>query len=235
MLPNSLRTRPAALLLDAGDTLIFMDYHVVALALRELGLQLTEAALEAAMFDAKAAYQTAVRTRAQHEDGWTIIVRQLLLGAGVAPADAQRALAPLRAQHDDFYFWRRAQPKLPDALDRARAGGIRLGVVSNSEGRLESVLARIGLASHFELIVDSQLEGVTNPEIFRRALRRMQVAPEQSIYAGDLPEVDLVGAHNAGMHAVVVDAFGHYAAQPELPRVQSVMELVDALLQLPAA
>jgi FMN phosphatase YigB (HAD superfamily) len=63
----------------------------------------------------------------------------------------------------------------------------------------------------------------------------MGVAPERSIYAGDLPEVDLVGANAAGMHAVLVDAFDTYVARREYPRVDSVAQLVDELLALPVA
>src|SRR6185312_5560326 len=50
---------------------------------------------------------------------------------------------------------------------------------------------------------------------FQRALQRMGVAPANAIYAGDLPEVDLVGANAAGMHAALVDAYGAYVARPE--------------------
>jgi putative hydrolase of the HAD superfamily len=107
-------------------------------------------------------------------------------------------------------------------------------VVSNSEGRLASVLARVGISAHFEIVVDSHLEGVhkPDPEIFRRALARLQLAPERAIYAGDIPEVDVLGARAAGMAGVLVDAFDHHAGST-WPRVRSVQALIDALLALP--
>ena len=236
MLPPHLTTRPEALLLDAGDTIIFMDYGALAEALANLGEHVEPDQLERSMPVAKSAYQTVVRENAQHEHGWFVLVRSLLLEAGVGAERAEGLLQPLRAIHEDFYFWRKPPNGLSDALSRAREAGIRLGVVSNSEGRLESVLDRIGLSGWFEVIVDSHLEGVAkpDPEIFARALTRMGVAPANAIYAGDLPEVDLVGADAAGMHGVLVDAFGAYVARPELPRVASVSQLVDELLALPA-
>jgi hypothetical protein len=35
------------------------------------------------------------------------------------------------------------------------------------------------------------------------------------------------------MHGVLIDAFDHYRARPDLPRFASVAELVDALVRLP--
>jgi putative hydrolase of the HAD superfamily len=236
MLPKSLTTRPHALLLDAGDTLLFMDYGALTDALRDLGEVVPRERLERAMFTAKAAYQRIVREKSQHENGWFALVRALLVGAGVAEARAQSLLAPLRAIHDDFYFWRSVPVDLGPALQRARTAGIRLSIVSNSEGRLLSVLERVGIRDWFEVVVDSHLEGLAKPDpaIFQRALGRLGVAPARAIYAGDLPEIDLVGANAAGMHAVLVDALGSYRDQPELPSVGSVAQLVDELLQLPA-
>lgn len=236
MLPESLKTRPAALLLDAGDTILFMDYGALSEALAELGESVPAAQLERAMPVAKSAYQTVVRERAQHEHGWFVLMRSLLLEGGIKPERAEGLLAPLRAIHEDFYFWRSVPPELPDALTRARDAGIRLGVISNSEGRLQSVFERVGVLPFFEIVVDSHLEGVAKPDprIFQLALERMSLAADRTLYAGDLPEIDLVGANAAGMHAVVVDAFDTYKARPELPRVQSVAQLVDELLALPA-
>lgn len=237
MLPASLHNRPHALLLDAGDTLLFLDCEALAAALGTLGETVASERLAATVFESKRAYQAMLQRGGGHEDGWAVLMRAMLTGAGVADTRARELLPALRSVHEDFYFWRRVPPGLAEALSGARAAGLRLGVVSNSEGRLASVLSRVGLLPHFELVVDSHLEGVSKPapEIFRRALERMQVAPEHAIYAGDIPEVDLAGARAAGMHGVLVDAFDHYTNRPELPRVRSVVELVAALLALPRA
>lgn len=235
MLPESLKTRPEALLLDAGDTILFMDYGALAEALAKLGEEVAADQLARAMPLAKSAYQTVVREKAQHEHGWFVLMRSLLLEAGIAPQRAEGLLSPLRAIHEDFYFWRSVPPEAAEALSRARDAGIRIGVVSNSEGRLQSVFERVGLLPLFEVVVDSHLEGVAKPDprIFQIAAERMGIAPERAIYAGDLPEIDLVGANAAGMHAVLVDALDSYKARPDLPRVHSVAQLVDELLALP--
>ena len=235
MLANlQLSRRPLALLLDAGDTLIFFDAVAVSAELAALGLQVSAARLDQALHAAKRAYQQHLKS-GSHDDGWTVLMLRLLELAGVSVADAKQTLPTLRRAHDEFYFWRKVPPELPAALLRASAAGLRLGVVSNSEGRLRSVLERVGLADKFELIIDSHLEGLQKPDpaIFRLAVERLGVPSERVVYAGDIPEVDVLGSERAGLHGVLVDALDGYADRSELARVRSVAELVDRLLMLP--
>jgi len=229
--PRSSPLRPEALLLDAGDTLLFLDAVAVTQALAEQGVELAAARIDGALHGAKQRYQALLTNGGRHEDGWSVLVQALLELAGLPEPRARAVLPGLRRAHDDFYFWRRVPEGLPQALARALAGGIRLAVVSNSEGKIAHVIERVGLAGYFELIVDSHYEGVhkPDPEIFRRALVRLGVAPGRALYAGDIPEVDVLGARAAGMDSVLVDAFGHYQGS-DWPRVGSVVELVDTLL-----
>ena len=228
--------RPQALLLDAGDTLLFLDPQAVADALAQHGHQVEPTAVQEAVHPAKRRYQQALSDGMNHEGGWSILVRAVLEQVGIADARARELLPALRRIHDDFYFWRRVPPELPAALVRAREAGLRLGVISNSEGRASHVLQRVGLRGHFELVVDSHLEGVNkpDPEIFERALHRMGVAPQHAMYAGDIPEVDVRGAENAGMRGVLIDAFDDYAGRTDLQRFESVAQLVEHLLRLDA-
>lgn len=230
----ALSYRPDALFVDAGDTVLFLDPQALSAAAAELGERVEPAAIAAAQHPSKRAYQAHLSRGESHEDGWGVLVGDMLARAGVAPARVRELLPGLRRAHDDFYFWRTVPADLPGALARARAAGLRLGVISNSEGRLTSVLERVGLLSSFDLVVDSHLEGVAKPDpaIFLRALERLGVAAERSVYAGDIPEVDVEGARAVGMHGVLVDQPGHFAATPGLPRVASVGELIDALLAL---
>lgn len=230
-----LHKRPQALLLDAGDTLIFFDAAAVAHELLALGVTVDPAKLDMALHPAKRAYQARLATGHRHEDGWNVLVTELLTLAGVAADAVAKHLPTLRRIHDDFYFWRKVPGDLVPALERARAAGLKLAIVSNSEGRLRSVLERVGLHAHFELVIDSHLEGVQkpDPEIFQRALVRLGVHAERSVYAGDIPEVDVHGAERVGMHGVLIDGGGHYAALAGVARARSVAELIDALLALP--
>jgi FMN phosphatase YigB (HAD superfamily) len=229
--------RPEALLLDAGDTLIFFDGRAMADVLATEGIAVDAARLEAALHPAKQRYSGRLASGHSHMAGWELLMLDLMDIAGLPAEHARAALPAIKRAHFEFNFWRRVPAGLVEALTRARAAGIRLGVISNSEGKLRDVLERVALWPHFELALDSELEGVRkpDPEIFTRALVRMGVRAEAAVYAGDVPEVDVVGARGAGMAGVLVDAAGHFAESPEWPRVHSTAALIDALIALPPA
>jgi len=224
--------RPAALLLDAGGTLVLPDYQRMAELLAELQLAVDGALLAARHAEADRHYAELLAAGGSHEGGWQALMRCWMQLAGV-PASAQSAaVAHLRAEHDAFNLWRRVPAGLPAALDRVRAAGVALAVVSNSEGQLLRLLERVGLAERFDAVIDSALEGVRkpDPEIFLRACRRLGVAPAQCLYAGDLPAVDLTGAQRAGMAAALIDPRNAWPQHDTTPRYRSVVALIDALL-----
>ena len=217
-----------ALLLDAGNTVVFLDTCAVAEVARAHGVLVAGPVLSRVEGAAKRRYEAALASGAQHESGWRLYLTTLLVEAGVEEKRAPSLIDPLRAAHDELNLWRRVPDDLPAALARARGLGLRLGVVSNSEGRLPELFAHVGLGGAFEIVVDSALEGVRkpDPEIFRRALARMGVSAERAIYAGDIPSVDVDGAHAAGMQAALIDPLDFYPDHTSSRRFASVAELV---------
>ncbi len=220
-----------ALLLDAGNTVVFLDMEAVATVAREEGVAVDAGKLLAVEGVAKRRYEALLAGGAPHETGWRLYLTTLLCEAGVEEVIASTLIDPLRAAHDTLNLWRRVPSDLPGALEKARALGLRVGIVSNSEGRLPELFAHVGLGDAFEIVVDSAHEGVRkpDPELFRRALSRMRVDATRAIYAGDIPSVDVGGAHAAGMHAALIDPFDFYPQHASSPRFASVAELVDAI------
>ncbi len=216
-------------LLDAGNTVIFLDHEAVADIVTSHGHDVDARAIARSEGAAKRRYEGLLRTGVSHEEGWGLYLRTLLEEAGLAGEAAREMIVPLRRAHDAFNLWRRVPSDLHDALERLRGKGIRVAIVSNSEGRLLDVFDRVGLGDAFELIVDSHHEGVRkpDPEIFRRALSRLGVDASRAVYLGDIPGIDVEGAHAAGMKAVLVDALDFYPDHTGSPRVASVAEFVD--------
>lgn len=223
--------RPQVVLFDAGNTLVFLDHGALEEAARLVGSTAPSSALRDGEPLAKQRYEQALSAGTSHEEGWNLYVRTMYEAAGLSAAAAQAATESARACHDAFNLWRRVPDDLVAALARGQAAGLRYGVVSNSEGKLSDLLARVGLLSYFELVVDSAIEGVRkpDPEIFRRALARMGVAASVALYAGDIPHVDVVGARAAGLDAVLIDTLGHYPSYSEAPRFASVAALITTL------
>lgn len=226
-----------ALLLDAGNTVVFLDHAAVAEIVGREGLRVSVESLRSAESTAKRRYEAALAAGGAHEDGWSLYFVALFGELGVEDAVARALVPALRRSHDLLNLWRRVPSGVPEALARAQAAGLLLGIVSNSEGRLDALLAHVELDGYFGCVVDSALEGVRKPdaEIFRRALARLGVEASRAMYVGDLPSVDVEGARGAGMRAALVDPLGHYADYADAPRVDSVTEVLDALVAARAA
>jgi HAD superfamily hydrolase (TIGR01509 family) len=125
--------------------------------------------------------------------------------------------------------WNQILPGTRESLQRIRET-FRIAVISNSDGHIDRVLARCGIADCFESITDSGVVGVEKPrgEIFAAALKAMNARAEDSVYVGDVYSVDYVGARNAGMNAVLFDVSGAYKDR-DLPRVESLDQLENWL------
>src|SRR5208282_5170792 len=113
--------------------------------------------------------------------------------------------------------WDQILPGTRDALERI-GQNLRIAVISNSDGGIEQVLSRCGIADCFESVTDSGNVGVEKPgaEIFQAALSAMEARADESLYVGDVYSVDYVGARHAGMQAVLFDLAGAYRYR-ELP------------------
>ena len=123
-------------------------------------------------------------------------------------------------------------------LDLLRADGRRLAVVSNStsEAGVRRLLDRAGLLDYFERVVSSGTEGVAkpDPEIFRRAVARMGLAPAEALMVGNLPTTDARGAAAAGLHAVWLHRDG-FGLGEDPPEITSLLEVPLVLGRLEAA
>ncbi len=210
---------------DAAETLMFLPRpvgeHYAEVAGR-FGLTLESAALDRAF---RAAWK-AMPPRMMTGDGgpqpdddkgwWRELVRLVFHGDG--PSGVHGVLTETVAQGHksafDFekYFdviydhfaepgvWH-AFPDVADVLEKLRAQGLRLGVISNFDRRLFANLEDIGLASYFDHITISSEVGADKPHarIFERALGAFGVAPDEAMHVGDDPVRDWAGAEAVGL------------------------------------
>jgi putative hydrolase of the HAD superfamily len=128
----------------------------------------------------------------------------------------------------------RVVPDAPASLARLAARGITLGVISNWGDSLEAVLERAGLRPYFAVVVGSGATGQGKPgrAIFERALKLAHVAAHEAWHVGDDPTGDAIGAHRAGLHALLLDPFDLYAKLDAhgIVRARSLTAAVDRIL-----
>ncbi len=217
------------LLLDAGGTLVFPNFRRIADEFARDGVTVDPAHLAAA--EARVRFEIdrpEIIRSTDDADRWAQYMGNLCRAAGVAnlPVDA---FARLKQYHDTENLWEDVPQDVPPALELL-ARDFRLGIVSNANGTVRRKFERLGLAHRFEVIVDSQEEGIEKPDprLFRVALRRMKVRADETAYVGDLFHVDVAGARAAGLHAILLDPHGFYIDRA-CPRASS---LADACAEL---
>jgi putative hydrolase of the HAD superfamily len=101
-------------------------------------------------------------------------------------------------------------PEVPVVLEEL-GGEFPLFLVTNGAADVQrEKIARTHLAGYFNAVVISGELGFgkPDPKIFRHALERAGVRPEEAVMAGDSLRRDVAGARAAGLHAVWVNRAG---------------------------
>ena len=234
MTPSRPHRAPRAVLFDAGNTLIRMDYAAIAAALRGRGFSIDEAAIEDAELRARVRLDPHLAPGASTESVATHdrYLRYLLEPLGVtAPVEIE---AVERWRHDynaPIGLWTRADAAASAALARAKAAGLVVGVISNSNGSVEGTLEATGLAARIDFVLDSSRVGMEKPDprIFRLGVERAGVTPGEAVYVGDLYSVDVLGARAAGLAGILIDPRGYWGPR-DCPLARDADHAVRLLL-----
>lgn len=225
--------RLEAIFFDAGGTLFYPDRDRTLAPLYERGICPSDAQLYAAERHAKHDLDAvAARTHKVDQQYWENYYGYLLQSLNINDVSLRLALVnAIRTSSN----WGYVLPGTREILD-SLAAHYKLGVISNSDGRIAKLFAASELAGCFLSITDSGQVGHEKPDrrIFEAALRSLGAAAEKSLYIGDIYSVDYLGAVNAGMHGLLLDPAGTYASTPT-PRIESLAELQGKLRAIEAA
>ncbi|HEV8673783.1 MAG TPA: HAD-IA family hydrolase [Methylomirabilota bacterium] len=165
---------------------------------------------------------------------WEGIVRRIFAEAGLVPDFGEARFAAyfgaLYAHFATAAAWAVHLDVLP-LLGTLRARGVRAGIVTNFDSRIEPLLAEVGLDSWFEAVTRSSAVGAAKPDpaIFRHALARHGVEAAEALHVGDSPTEDVAGAAAAGLLGVLVDRAGRHPDPPGGVRVASLAEVTRLL------
>ncbi|KAI4892742.1 hypothetical protein NFI96_032308 [Prochilodus magdalenae] len=126
-------------------------------------------------------------------------------------------------------------PDSNSTLKSCTALGMKQGVVSNFDSRLEGVLRGCGLLSYFSFLLTSEGAGVAKPDvtIFTQALKRCGVPAKNVAHVGDHYINDYLTSRSLGIRGYLLDRHGHQAHLdiPPQHRLHSLDELPTRLQQ----
>ena len=206
-----------AVIFDAGNTLLRMNYRVIAEHLGTRGRAASLEQVEEAELRARVRLDPHLAPGAGSTESTVThgrYLRYLLENLAITDEAEIEAIARWRRGYNPpVGLWTRADPEALAAIRRVREAGLVAGVISNSNGSVRAILEEMGLAAHLDFIIDSSVVGVEKPDprIFHLGLREAGVAAVEAVYVGDLYSVDVLGARAAGLDGILLDPRGFWA------------------------
>ncbi len=206
------------LLFDAGGTVVFPNQDLIIRKASDNAIPLTAWQLYEGYYhlihqlDANAAVQGSFPDNPWPR-GYTYALFQTLglLAEEIEPLKREKVEALAReieTQHrQERSLWTFTFPWVEETLAKLEKLGYRMSILTNSDGRAKKLLRELELDRFFEKIFDSSDLKIEKPDpaIFKHALTELKLNPEEVIYIGDIHEVDIKGAEQAGLCSIHID------------------------------
>jgi putative hydrolase of the HAD superfamily len=199
-----------ACVFDAGGTLVHPDWPRLAALAREVsGRTFGADEMRRAfgeMLKCVGGQTPAGRVIDQTGRHWTF--RAMYGGLGLDESACETLVCGIDRAHAERNIWCGPDAEAPGVLEELGRVGLRLAVISNTEdGRARDALEAAGLASYFDVVIDSHLVGCKKPDaaIFRLALERLGVEADEAAFVGDSYVLDALAARAVGMRAILLD------------------------------
>jgi len=148
------------------------------------------------------------------EEWWRLVINDSFIEAGVpedlmmvVSTDVTEILYRHFATKDAWELY----PEVVPLIKALNSSGIKLGVVSNFDGRLREILKSLEIDQYFEFVVTSRELGVEKPskKIFEEAMRKADIySPDAMIHVGDTVKTDVLGPLDFGMPFVFIQRHG---------------------------
>src|SRR6266568_5070703 len=177
------RGRVRAVLFDAGNTLLRMNYAAIAGHLVSRGHAIPVEAIEESELRARvrldAGLARGISTEGRSSQDSYLVY--LLEGIGISDREEIEAAAEFRRRYNaPAGLYNVADPEALPAIRRLKSAGLVTGVEK------------------------------PDPQIFHLGLERAGVAAHEAVYIGDLYSIDVLGSRAAGIGAILLDPRGFW-------------------------
>ena len=120
-----------------------------------------------------------------------------------------------------------------EVLRHLKEAQLRLGIISNFDYRLYRILEGLELRPFFDTVTISSEAGYAKParEIFATAMASLDVNSDEVVHVGDSEHLDVRGAQDAGLRAILIDTGtgGAPVGSGVAPRVSSLAEMIEVV------
>lgn len=229
---------------DAGGTLIEPRYpvgEIYAALAAEFGQQVDPLRLQANFYrlfplQPALAFRADLppETRQRKEmEWWRQLVSEVFADLGPFPA-FEPYFTQLYHSFEKAELWQLVEGVLP-TLEILRDRGFILGIASNFDSRLFSILREMGLSGYFSAVkISSMCESAKPaPYLFRLLLDELGLEPGETVHIGDSWREDIEGALGTGMMAILLDRQQRFIDNPSLSNLQTTrIDRFDQLAEI---
>ena len=125
-------------------------------------------------------------------------------------------------------------PDVKPVLSKLRERGLKMGIISTGyEQDINAITQKTGLQKDlFQVIVgaDTLKKTKPDPEVFKYALTKLKVKPQETLFVGDEIDADYRGAQSAGIHALLIQRTQNKTSQTsDLSTIGSLEEVFKYL------
>jgi putative hydrolase of the HAD superfamily len=125
----------------------------------------------------------------------------------------------------------RLSPDTLATLKTLRTRGLKVGMITNGPTYWQTLkIESMGIAPLFDAILISGSEGIEKPDprIFARAVERCGVTASESMFVGDHPEADILGAKAAGL-VPIWKRMAYWSVPDEVQRIERISEILPLI------
>lgn len=126
-------------------------------------------------------------------------------------------------------YWDVVDPTAESVFQKLFKLDLKLGVVSNADGKLESDLKRYKLDHYFHSVIDSKIIGIEKPDprIYQMGIDALNLNPNQCWFIGDSLD-ELKGANEVGYGtAILYDPAQIHNTQEEFIRITTLNDFYN--------
>ncbi|MDQ7824713.1 MAG: HAD family hydrolase [Candidatus Eremiobacteraeota bacterium] len=186
-----------AFLIDLFDTLVYIDEEPYLAFRDEMARAL---GIECGEFRKVWRARTPDRFLGKIRDTGEMLA---MVGAhfGVSVADGIKERLVLE-ERERLLSYSHLYPGVMEALGAIRSEGFKTALVSNASNNSLFIAEHLGLVPCFDTLVISCELGVSKPDpaIYREALSRLRIGPDEALFIGDGACEELDGAHRLGIY-----------------------------------